>query len=290
MLKSWGWEDYRLVIPYERNPLFSDLSGYPSIMKDTVIPNLTWSAIEASIRGNGNPVDALTLFNKYRTALRRADDMVDFLSDYVTVWTYTYPGSTPRVFAEEDGTAGSVIDRNMMQDASLDEKYGEYADRMSEYQAGGAELWAYVACEPQWDSPYPNILLFNDTTEARTMFWTSYELGQTGFLYWREDYYAAVANSTYAMRNPFSATGPGDGILVYPGAIYGQLDPIPSLRFVNMRDGIEDYDLLCMLETKYGREVALELAENVVTSTVTFTRDGDRVYNVHAKLLQMLEE
>ena len=74
-----------------------------------------------------------------------------------------------------------------------------------------------------------------------------------------------------------------------PGAIYGQYDPIPSIRFINMRDGIEDYQMLCMLEQYKGVDYADQLASHIVTSPVTFTRDGDVVYNVHAYMLRQLE-
>jgi hypothetical protein len=147
-----------------------------------------------------------------------------------------------------------------------------------------------VACEPKYTAPYQNILLFNDGTEGRTMFWTTYKQGATGFLYWHVSYYDASGNTTYTMRNPISKTGPGDGILIYPGSAYNQLDPIPSIRLLNMRDGIEDYQLLTMLEETLGAELTDELVSHLVTSSVTFTRDDDEVYNVHSYLLRLLEE
>ena len=280
MLKNvWGWEDYRLLIPIERNPDFTNFSTFQDLGKTGVIPNMSWAAIEAVLQEDG----AKALFNKYKTEITSSRDMFEFLEEYVTVWTYIYTGSTPRALKSTNGC-------QYMQAAAHDVIFGEFAERMRKYQAEGDEIWGYVACEPQWHSPYQNILLFNDGTEARTMFWTSYKLGQTGWLYWREDYYGAVRNNTYAMRVPFSATGPGDGILIYPGAIYGQIDPIPSIRFINMRDGVEDYELLCMLEEKYGEAKAMEMVENIVTSTVTFTRDDQKIYNVHAQILKLLEE
>jgi len=57
-----------------------------------------------------------------------------------------------------------------------------------------------------------------------------------------------------------------------------------------MRDGIEEYQMLTMLEEAYGKEYTDELVSHIVTSTVTFTRDDDRVYNVHSYLLRALEE
>ena len=278
MLKSWGWNDYRLLIPIERNADFDDFSTYPDLGQTGTIPGMSWAAIEAQLKEQG----AKDLYNKYKTEIQNSDDMIDFLSNYVSLWVYVYTGSTPRILSNTSGC-------RYMQSAAHDAVYGEFYERMKAYKAQGDEIWGYVACEPQWHSPYQNILLFNDGTEGRTMFWTSYMLGQTGWLYWREDYYGASNTNTYAMRVPFSTTGPGDGILVYPGAIYGQVDPIPSIRFMNMRDGVEDYQLLCMIEEKYGEAKAQELVANIVTSTVTFTRDDNKLYDVHAELLKLLE-
>ncbi len=275
---TWGWTDYRHVIPYERNPLLSDVSAYPTIDKYGTT-RLTWDRIRASFTTD----EARTLYDRYATELQTSTDMVDFMSSYVNVWASIFPGYTPRVLSSVGGA-------QYMQTKENDAVFGEYRTRMLGYQANGGELWNYVSCEPKWNSPYQNILLFNDGTEARTMFWTMYKNRQTGFLYWREDYYPGIACNTYTLRDPFSKTGPGDGILIYPGAVYGQLDPIPSIRLINMRDGVEDYELLHMLEEKYGEDVAMELVENIVTSVVTFTRDDDRIYDVHAHLLQLLAE
>ncbi len=275
---TWGWTDYRQVIPFERNPVLKDLSAYPTIDKNGTT-RLTWNIVRAKFTTD----QAKALFDKYASELQGSADMVEFMSNYTNVWASIFPGYTPR-------TLGKVTGTQYLQTQATDTALGELSTRMEAYQAGGDELWNYVSCEPQWNSPYQNILLFNDGTEARTMFWTMYMNRQTGFLYWREDYYPGVAANTYTLRDPFSKTGPGDGILIYPGAAYGQLDPIPSIRLINMRDGVEDYELLAMLEEKYGEDMAMELVQNIVTSVVTFTREDDKVYDVHAHLLQLLAE
>jgi len=176
-----------------------------------------------------------------------------------------------------------------MHSTEQDAIFGEFADRMNKYVATGDELWTYVACQPTFTAPYQNILLFNDGTEGRTMFWTTYLQGATGFLYWHVSNYDGVGGNTYTMRCPFPKEGPGDGILIYPGSVYGQLDPIPSIRLVNMRDGIEDYQMLGMLEQAKGEAYTHELISHIVTSTLTFTKDDDVVYNVHSYLLRVLE-
>ena len=257
----WGWENYRLMIPYERIMNFSSFN-FNSVDKTTMFP--AW-------------------YDQY--AMNDERDSIEYLSKYVNVWTSVFTGATPK------DLASALTNEQYMQSNQQDQLFGELQDRMEGYQTeNGHELWNYVACQPPYTSPYQNILLFNDGTEGRTMFWTTYLLNGTGFLYWHVSYYDATGNTTYTMRSPFSKTGPGDGILIYPGSAYNQLDPIPSIRLLNMRDGIEDYQMLTMLEDALGEEYTDELVSHIVTSTVTYTRDDDAVYNVHAYLLRALEE
>ncbi len=256
----WGWEDYRLITPFERTIDFT---------------NFDW-----------NSVDMTTAFPKWYEdyAVGNKRDSLEYLLGSVTIWNPVFKGSTPRELAP------AIIGDLYMQSESQDAIFGEFQSRLDTFQAQGDELWYYVSCEPKYTSPYQNILLFNDGTEGRTMFWSTYQLGGTGFLYWHVSYYDAAGNNTYTLRCPFSKTGPGDGILVYPGSAYNQLDPIPSIRLLNMRDGIEDYQLLTMLKDELGETFTDELVSHIVTSTVTFTRDDDKVYNAHALMLKTLEE
>ena len=255
----WGWEGFRMMVPFERIMDFSKFN-FSTVDKTTAFPS--W-------------------YDQYKVTTEK--DSIEYLSKYVNVWTPTFTGATPR------DLAASFSNEQYMQTSTMDKNLGAFQDRMWSYQADGAELWNYVACQPPYTSPYQNILLFNDGTEARTMFWTNYMLGSTGFLYWHVSYYDVAGNTTYTMRCPFSKTGPGDGILIYPGSAYNQLDPIPSIRLLNIRDGIEEYQLLSMLEAVKGEACTDELVSHVVTSTVTFNRNDDQLYNIRSFLLRALE-
>ena len=257
----WGWENFRMLVPFERTIDFTTFN-FNSVDKTTSFP--AW-------------------YDEY--AVTTEKDSVEYLSKYVNVWTSVFTATTPRELS------GKITGTLYMQSVKQDTASGELSDRLAAFKTeNGHELWTYVACEPKYTSPYQNILLFNDGTESRTLFWTTYQQDATGFLYWHVSYYDASGNTTYTMRSPFSKTGPGDGILIYPGSAYNQLDPIPAIRLLNMRDGIEDYQLLTMLEEALGAEATDELVSHIVTSSVTFTRDDDRVYAAHAYMLRALEE
>ncbi|MBQ9780461.1 MAG: DUF4091 domain-containing protein [Clostridia bacterium] len=256
----WGWEDYRLLTPFERDLDFKSFN-FNSVDKNTAFP--AW-------------------YDEYAVASER--DAIEYLAKHgVNVWAPHLFSYTPRDLQK---TAGSQY----LQSVAIDKALGELTERLNGFVEAGGERWSYVSCEPKYTSPYQNILLFNDGTEGRTMFWTNYLNDVTGFLYWHVSYYDAAGNRTYQMRNPVSKTGPGDGILIYPGSAYGQLDPIPSLRLLYMRDGIEDYQMLTMLEEAMGEAYTHELVSHVTTSTLSYTRDDDVIYNVHSYLLRALEE
>ena len=57
----------------------------------------------------------------------------------------------------------------------------------------------------------------------------------------------------------------GDGILIYPGAN----GPLPSIRLENIRDGIEDFELLHAV----GVERCRDLIEQAITNGTNYTLD-----------------
>ena len=263
--------------PGTSRPNMNDASGYNSIEKlkeeaEMLINDWGWTDYRMV-----SPFELNLAYTK-----NGCKDQIDFMDEYVTIWCPKFFSFTPR---ELSFMEGSKYTHSIIQDS----RFGEFSARMKTYVEGGDELWAYVSCQPTYTAPYQNILIYNDGTEARTMFWTCFKLDVTGFLYWHVANYDGVGDNTYTMRCPFPKEGAGDGILIYPGAVYGQVDPIPSIRLINMREGIEDYQLLTMLEEAMGEDYANELVSHIVTSTITFTKDDDVVYNVHSYLLRALE-
>jgi hypothetical protein len=134
----------------------------------------------------------------------------------------------------------------------------------------GEEVWWYVCCGPR--HPYANFFIDYPATDARTLFWAAFKHGVQGFSYYETAMWAsnmltqdigdpalvihddsgALASLREGKRWPqvpwntftFSRYN-GDGQLIYPGA---NQTPLPSLRLEVIRDGIEDYELLTLLE------------------------------------------
>jgi hypothetical protein len=149
----------------------------------------------------------------------------------------------------------------------------EYARHV---QAGG-ELWFYV-CNANFPAMMGYDLDSDIGHEPRLTKWGAWYEGATGFLYWRMTYWQNpdpwhdVANVEgfgvdYA-RN-------GDGILLYPGDADGTLGPdlllpwpgfdgpVVSLRMKQIRDGLEDWELLLMADALGGRDYARAQVDTV---------------------------
>ena len=99
----------------------------------------------------------------------------------------------------------------------------------------------------------------------RIVFWQQFRMNSDGWLHWNCAY--LPDNWTKKMiPNSFGAgTGNGDGVLLYPGTMFGQSaeTPIVSLRLKQLAAGIDDYDYL-----RLGSEF---LTENDIITAINRT-------------------
>ena len=103
-----------------------------------------------------------------------------------------------------------------------------------------------------------------------------YQTNVNGFLHWGFNFYNSALS--YFVINPYSVTNvggafpPGDGFIVYPNGDGVNL----SMRSEIIAMGFEDYDLLCMLEDKFGRVyVENMLKEEGVVGYTQYPRDWE---------------
>ena len=111
----------------------------------------------------------------------------------------------------------------------------------------GNETWWYPSITT-WQ-PYPTLFIDELRPTPRALGWLAWRYGIDGFLYWTATHWHEVDDpyrdpGTY---NETDAVGNGDGVLVYPGGPIGRPGmPVPSVRLLQLRDGIEDHDLLVL--------------------------------------------
>jgi hypothetical protein len=138
-------------------------------------------------------------------------------------------------------------------------------------QALGETFWAYTAlCQqkmtPWWHIDWP---LLNYRVPA----WIAWRFRIRGLLYWGGMSYWKEVEDPWADARTYGRQGKekgpvynGEGTLVYPGRAVGYDGIAPSLRLAALRDGIQDYDYLAILErlgkADDARKIVLRLAES----------------------------
>jgi hypothetical protein len=77
---------------------------------------------------------------------------------------------------------------------------------------------------------------------------------------------------------------------LYPGTEVGVDGACGSFRLEMIRDGMDEYEMLTMLEDAAGREKADEIISTVSTSVVQFTDDAEAMAAARITLGNALEE
>ncbi|MEM2885811.1 MAG: DUF4091 domain-containing protein, partial [Thermoproteota archaeon] len=146
-------------------------------------------------------------------------------------------------------------------------------------RAAGEETWFYTCLAPT--GKYPNRFIDYPLLEVRILHWINFRYDLSGYLHWGLNYWTA---------NPFSDVEPdnlppGDAFIIYPG----KSGPLSSIRFETLRLGVQDFELLKMLE-KIDPEKARSLAERVVGSITEHVRDSKMFEEARRELMASLAE
>lgn len=111
----------------------------------------------------------------------------------------------------------------------------------------------YLYGEPN----HPNSFAFSPAIESRLIPWLAHRYKTDGYLRW--------AYNSWPNKNPYDRPVfnfiQGDDYLVYPG----NDAPISSVRWELFRDGVEDYELLALLELSGADEALMNEAIKVAT-------------------------
>lgn len=170
----------------------------------------------------------------------------------------------------------------------------ELRKQVHEKQEEGDMLWWYVCCGP--GEPYCNFFVEMSSMQHRILFWQQKMSHVSGLLYWNTTHWTDVKNNN-AILDPWTNIATfyflekdiyGDGSLLYPGAKVGINGPVPSVRLLNIRDGIEDYEYLCLLEKKRGRGAVDEAISKLVKSWTEYSQDPGQLDEVRKEIAGVL--
>ena len=206
-------------------------------------------------------------------------DQISFMQPYTQIWCTKVFAFTPR---EKAIVSGAQYLTTKLQD----DQYGTFAERMKAEVAGGDELWLYFCWEP--NQPYANWLATGDGTEPVVSIWQCKMTDATGVLYWGSTYWSADPYNDLASAVISSVYG--DGVLLYSGAEVGKYEAVSSFRLENIRLGIQDYQMLTMLEQASGKQAADEMVAMVTKDVITYTNDDDYLHAVRILLAEKVNE
>ncbi|MGO8925982.1 MAG: DUF4091 domain-containing protein [Limisphaerales bacterium] len=145
-------------------------------------------------------------------------------------------------------------------------------------QEASEEVWWYICCGPH--APYITEFIDHPGTELRLWPWQSWQYGVQGILIWETLYWtSAAAFPPPKLQDPWADPmsyvsgydqkpgeigywGNGDGRFLYPPRHDPSTDrapcldaPINSIRWENLRDGMEDYEYFWLLRQAATQEL-----------------------------------
>ena len=107
----------------------------------------------------------------------------------------------------------------------------------------GEGIWWYGCESPR--EPFANFHMDDDGIVTRLVPWMMFDYDVEGMIYWCVNYFQT--EDIYTYPSVFLDTV-GDGQLLYPGEKFGIFGPLSSRRLESLREGMEDYECLLMIE------------------------------------------
>jgi hypothetical protein len=189
--------------------------------------------------------------------------------------------------------------------------------RAEERMDAGDTFWWYVCTGPK--APWVTLFIDHPATELRVWSWQTYKHGVEGLLVWQSNYWTSSAAYPGELQNPWEDPmsyvsgysyapgqvgywGNGDGRFLYPPnrdpsdtETKHLTGPVNSLRWEMLRDGIEDYEYLRLLErlaTEAGDAEALallEIPEDITESMTEFATDPAPIYEHRQRVAEAIE-
>ncbi len=179
----------------------------------------------------------------------------------------------------------------------------------------GERFWWYICTAPK--APYATLFIDHPATELRVWLWQTWQRDIEGILIWHTHWWTSDAAYPDSLQNPYEDPmswchilgdlipagakhpwGNGDGRFLYPplAAADGNPEqpvlepPIGSIRLDMLRDGIEDYEYLAILQELINKHqesmetvaldryrALLEVPSDITSSLNEFTWDPETI-------------
>ena len=164
-------------------------------------------------------------------------------------------------------------------------------------QALGETIWTYTAlCQgpptPWWHIDFP---LLNYRVPA----WMAWRDGMKGLLYWGGMSYWRQIDDPWTQAPFYTGSGRtaarperhrlhGEGSLVYPARAVGYDGIVPTIRLKALRDAIEDYEYLAILQRLGKAAEAQKVVRSLTETFFQWEKDPAAYETARAKLAAMI--
>ncbi len=192
-----------------------------------------------------------------------------------------------------------------------------------ERRAAGDTIWWYICTHPK--RPFAGVFIDHPGTDLRIWAWQTWQYDVTGLLFWNTTLWTTALVYPDHPQNPYEDPmgwtsspyvegarepwGNGDGRLVYPPEAAGGVasepildGPVACYRMEMLRDGIEDYEYLAMLErlldekgdalparTRRRYRKLLTVPERISKDLMAYTKDPAPLERHRNKVAQAIE-
>jgi hypothetical protein len=238
------------------------------------------------LKDEPNTLEDYRYVQKWGRAIREAKSVVKVL---VVEQTWTAPGQ-----GGADSAWGDLYGAVDIWCPLFSLHHQDSADRR---QALGETIWTYTAlCQgqptPWWHIDYP---LLN----YRVPTWIAWRYGMRGLLYWGGMSYWDAVDDPWIHAPVYLGNGEfqqgqkgivfnGEGSLVYPAHAVGYEGIVPTIRLKALRDAIEDYDYMALLDQLGKRAEADKIIEPLAESFFKWDRNPADYEQARARLASLI--
>jgi len=192
----------------------------------------------------------------------------------------------------------------------------------------GETFWWYICTGPK--APFCTLFIDHPATELRVWLWQTWQRKIAGILIWQTNYWTSEAAYPDSFQNPYEDPmsyvsgystpkgvkrhwGNGDGRFIYPPLSAATPEtskgqpviepPVSSIRWEMLREGIEDYEMLVLLQDRLEKiadqlpadkkaryQALLEVPGEITRSMTSFTFDPRPILERRRAIAQAIVE
>ncbi len=171
-----------------------------------------------------------------------------------------------------------------------------FKDEVVRKQGLGETFWWYTCVI---NSPVMSYYVESIPISMRTYSWMQYELGIEGVLYWDVVHWSGIEGKNPYADVQYNEYGGGEGLLIYPGVLYGTKTPISSIRLEQIRAGQQDYEYLYMLDAYLeangiemtAQEIVNKIGKNFYDGAYTLENASETLFEEYRiRILDILQD